>query len=35
MFIKNLKRTSSISNKVNTKFLTNNNNQVINVIYKK
>ena len=35
MFIKNLKRTSSISNKVNTKFLNNNNNQVINVIYKK
>ena len=34
MFIKNLKRTSSTSIKVNTKF-TSNNNQAINVIYKK
>ena len=34
MFIKNLKRTSSTSIKVNTKFATNNN-QAINVVYKK
>ena len=34
MFIKNLKRTSSTSIKVNTK-CTSNNNQAINVIYKK
>jgi len=37
MFIKNLKRTSSTSIKVNTKSISNNsnNNQAINVIYKK
>ena len=36
MFIKNLKRTSSTSIKVNTKsIINNNNNQAINVIYKK
>ena len=37
MFIKNLKRTSSTSIKVNTKSIsgTSNNNQAINVIYKK
>ena len=34
MFIKNLKRTSSTSIKVNTKFATNNN-QAINIMYKK
>ena len=37
MFIKNLKRTSSTSIKVNTKSIANNinNNQAVNVIYKK
>ena len=36
MFIKNLKRTSSTSIKVNTKStISNNNNQAVNVIYKK
>ena len=37
MFIKNLKRTSSTSIKVNTKSISNNsnNNQAINVVYKK
>ena len=38
MFIKNLKRTSSTSIKVNTKSISsnvNNNNQAVNIIYKK
>ena len=37
MFIKNLKRTSSTSIKVNTKSISSNsnNNQAVNIIYKK
>ena len=37
LFIKNLKRTSSTSIKVNTKSISSNsnNNQAVNVIYKK